>query len=150
MAYHELRKGRFSQAGQWYFVTITLARRETAVFRDFHSARLVVHQMRRLHDRYFLESLAWVIMPDHLHWLFQLGEKATLSQVMQQLKGASARAVNDYRQCKGSLWQTGFYDYALRKEDDAQGIARYIIANPLRAGLVGSVREYPHWDARWF
>ncbi len=28
--------------------------------------------------------------------------------------------------------------------------ARYIIANPVRAGLVYSVRDYPYWDAVWF
>jgi len=28
-------------------------------------------------------------------------------------------------------------------------VARYIVANPLRAGLVESVRDYPHWDAIW-
>jgi hypothetical protein len=48
-----------------------------------------------------------------------------------------------------SLWQKSFYDHGLRSEEDLKGIARYIVANPLRAGLVEHIGEYPHWDAIW-
>jgi len=37
----------------------------------------------------------------------------------------------------------------MRKEEDLQALARYIVANPLRAGLVKRVGDYPHWDAMW-
>jgi putative transposase len=30
-----------------------------------------------------------------------------------------------------------------------RNLARYVVANPLRAGLVDSIRDYPHWDAVW-
>ncbi|MFM2004374.1 MAG: hypothetical protein RLZZ09_29 [Pseudomonadota bacterium] len=30
-----------------------------------------------------------------------------------------------------------------------QGIARYNVVNPLRAGLVDRIGDYPHWDAAW-
>jgi hypothetical protein len=40
--------------------------------------------------------------------------------------------------------------WPIRREEDLVSIARYIVANPLRAGIVKSVREYPHWDAVWF
>ena len=41
----------------------------------------------------------------------------------------------------GPLWQPGFYDRALRREDDRKAVARYILTNPLRAGLVGSMHQ---------
>ena len=47
------------------------------------------------------------------------------------------------------LWQTGYYDHAIRKDEDIQAIARYIVANPIRAGLVTKVGDYSHWDAVW-
>ena len=43
----------------------------------------------------------------------------------------------------------GYYDHAIRKEEDIKGLAHYIIANPLRAGLVTNINDYPHWDAVW-
>ncbi|MEW2970339.1 transposase, partial [Pseudomonas aeruginosa] len=38
---------------------------------------------------------------------------------------------------------------ALRKDEDVRVAARYIIANPIRAGLVRKAGEYPHWDCVW-
>jgi len=58
--------------------------------------------------------------------------------------------LNLQRQANGEVWQEGFHDHALRREEDLQATARYIIGNPVRAGLVPSVRDYPHWDAIWF
>ena len=46
-------------------------------------------------------------------------------------------------------WQSGFHDHALRTEEDVRNVARYVIANPQRAGLVEHVSDYPWWDARW-
>ena len=82
-------------------------------------------------------------MPDHLHWLMQLGDIEALSQCVQRLKSMSTKAL------KSGLWQKGFHDRALRKEEDLPAIARYVVANPVRAGLVSRVGAYPHWDAIW-
>ena len=45
--------------------------------------------------------------------------------------------------------QRDFYDHAVRNDEALFEIARYIVANPLRAKLVDSVADYPHWYARW-
>jgi hypothetical protein len=50
---------------------------------------------------------------------------------------------------EGPVWQSGFHDRALRHDEDLLDAARYIVANPLRAGLVKSLRMYSHWDACW-
>lgn len=105
--------------------------------------------MRVLHESGAVNSLAWVVMPDHVHWLFQLGETGTLSLVAKSFKARSAQRVNRYLDRQGALWQKAFYDHAVRKEEDIQGIARYIVANPLRAGLAENIGDYPLWDAIW-
>jgi hypothetical protein len=53
------------------------------------------------------------------------------------------------RQLGQPIWQAGFHDRAMRKEENLQAFARYIVANPVRAGLVNRVGDYPHWDAMW-
>lgn len=93
-------------------------------------------------------SLAWVIMPDHLHWLAEL-KGGSLSELMRRTKSRSTRAVNQGCKREGRLWQAGYYDRALRREEDVKNAARYIIANPLRAGLVEHIGDYPLWDAVW-
>lgn len=47
------------------------------------------------------------------------------------------------------VWQRGFHDRALRQEEDLIATARYVVANPLRAGLVDRIGDYPWWDAVW-
>jgi REP element-mobilizing transposase RayT len=94
------------------------------------------------------QSLAWVVMPDHLHWLVTL-QSGSLSALMQRIKGHSAISINRALNCQGQLWQNGFHDHALRKDEDVQTVARYIVANPLRAGSVEKIGDYPLWDAIW-
>jgi REP element-mobilizing transposase RayT len=96
------------------------------------------------------ETLAYVVMPDHLHWLFSLTGKASLSEIVGAMKRHSARQVNGLlNRPYTPVWQRGFQDHALRSEESVIGAARYIIANPLRAGLVKRVGDYPLWDAVW-
>lgn len=133
---------------QAYHVTAcTEARRP--IFRDFACARLLVAEMRRLHEEEILGSLAWVIMPDHLHWLFQLYEGETLSSIVKRVKARSSLAIGRHIELGGPVWQRGFHDHAIRRDEDILVVARYIVANPLRAGLVKHLGEYPLWDAIW-
>ena len=87
-------------------------------------------------------------MPDHLHWLVTL-QTGSISKLMQRIKGQSAISINHALGIHGQLWQKGFHDRAIRKEEDLQAIARYVVANPLRAGLVDRIGDYPLWDAIW-
>jgi putative transposase len=88
-------------------------------------------------------------MPDHLHWLLQL-QDGSLQSLVRRFKSTSGAAINRAFLTPGArVWQPGFHDRAVRDGEDIRGIARYIVANPLRAGLVRSVREYPHWNASW-
>ncbi|MBS0346737.1 MAG: transposase [Proteobacteria bacterium] len=148
MTHDALRRGRVSLPGQVYVIT-TVTDGRCPYFRDFGLARAVVAEMRRMHDAGWVESMAWVLMPDHLHWLFQLQEARPLGEVVKAFKARSALAVNRRLGRQGAVWQKAFHDRAIRREEDLPAIARYIVANPLRAQLVPRVADYPHWDAIW-
>jgi hypothetical protein len=68
---------------------------------------------------------------------------------VQTLKSFSAKNINREIEAKGRIWQAGYFDHAIRNEKHLRSVARYIVANPLRAGLVDEVAQYPHWDAIW-
>ena len=146
-ASHRLRRGRVSIPDQLYLLTRTVAGR-VPVFADFSLARLMVEQLRYAEDRGLARSLAWVVMPDHMHWLVEL-KAVSLATLMRRVKCRSTCLVNKRQGRSGPLWQAGFHDRALRRDDDVVAVARYIVANPLRAGLVSRVGDYPHWDAVW-
>ena len=137
-----LRRGRFSEAGRIYLITMVSIDR-AAIFADFSAARTVVRAMHQPSVVSAAQTLAFVVMPDHVHWLARLLDGATLGEAVRRLKARSSLALGR------SVWQRGFHDHALRREEDLAAVARYIVANPVRAGLVRHIGDYPHWDAAW-
>ncbi|GAB4292962.1 MAG: transposase [Thiohalomonadaceae bacterium] len=148
MSYDALRRGRHSEPGRIYHV-ITATQARQPLFTDLTLGRIAISQMKAEQSAGHVVSLAWVLMPDHLHWLFTLTGKVSLDAVMQRFKGRAARAINMQRNSRSMVWQRAYYDHALRDDEDVRVIARYIVANPLRAGLVRSLGDYPLWDAIW-
>ncbi len=144
----QLRKGRCSIANQIYHVS-TATHDWHPLFEDLTCGRAVVDSLRKEHDAGHVESLAFVVMPDHLHWLFSLSGSRPLHTCINNVKAFSAKRVNKIIGRSGKIWRSGYYDRAIRREEDLTCVARYIVANPLRAGIVKSVCNYPLWDAKW-
>ncbi|MFK3795471.1 REP-associated tyrosine transposase [Pseudomonas sp. NPDC088444] len=142
-----LRTGRYSQTSQIYSITATTHNR-THFFNDWRVGRLLVHQLRQVQEEGLADSLAWVVMPDHFHWLMEL-KRGELAAAVLAVKSRTARVVNAYLGRSGQFWQRSFHDRAIRREEDMLAVARYIVANPIRAGLVKRVQDYPLWDAVW-
>ena len=143
-----LRRGRSSLPNQVYHLTVATADR-APIFADHRAAWAVC---RRFEDRRLLvgaRMLAWVLMPDHSHWLLQLGESKSLQKTVESLKSSTARDANAALARRGPLWARAYHDRALRCDEDMLAIARYIIANPLRAGLVQRIGDYPSWNATY-
>ena len=143
-----LRKGRASLAGQAYLLTAVVSCRRP-LFADIALGMVACRELHRMtRDGGQLETLCWVLMPDHLHLLARLAD-GDLSRAMGNLKARISHEVNRARGSGGGIWSRGFHDRAIRREQDLRDVARYVIANPVRARLVESVRAYPFWDAKW-
>lgn len=147
MGHRNLRVGRRSEKYRAYLVT-TVTDKRYPWFEHLQVARIVINALRHLHDQGHVISLAWCLMPDHLHWLFILQE-GTLCSTINQLKGRSSFACNRVLKREGRLWAPAFHDRAVRGQEDVRTLARYVVANPLRAGLVDDIGQYPHWDSIW-
>lgn len=144
-----LRRGRVSEQVRIYRVTTTKDSRQK-LFGNVLLGRVVVSAIRH-HDREGnTETLAYAVMPDHMHWLFSLNGNRSLDKVMHSMKSYSGKRI---RETLGAgqeiVWQPGYHDHALRREEDLIHLARYVVANPVRAGLVVRLADYPLWDAKW-
>lgn len=148
MPYSALRHGRASIGGQIYLVT-TVTRDRAPLFAKLHVGRIVVRTLHCEEIAASAATLAYVVMPDHLHWLLQLRRGHNLSDVVWWVKGRSAFGINRACRTRGPVWQPNFHDHALRTEEDLQGVARYVVRNPIRAGLVRKITDYSLWDALW-
>ena len=138
---HALRKGRVSLPGHYYLITIVTHNRQPWFLADGHAGTAA----RSLYHRTVLnnaETLSFVVMPDHVHWLLKL-QQNELSEAVRKYKTRVSWDIGT------TVWQRGFHDHALRKEEDLRRVARYIVANPLRAGLVENIGDYPYWNAIW-
>lgn len=142
------RLARRSVAGQTYELTVsTLYRRP--VFSDDEAARAVC----RIHTAAWpwrdASVRAWVLMPDQWQVLLTLGERDTLSTLVGRFKALTSRAVEDRHRVNGWLWGRGFSDRLLPAGEDPVQAARHLVAQPLRAGLVDRLGDYPYWNAAW-
>ncbi|HET8553326.1 MAG TPA: transposase [Rhodanobacteraceae bacterium] len=142
-----LRAGRISQQNGIYLVTFVTQERRP-IFRDFHLACAACATFAGSANQELATLLAWVLMPDHFHGLIRLDANRPLPRVGQRMKSAASKACRAH-QPGIAIWARAFHDHALRKDEDLRHAARYLIANPIRAGLVEHVHDYPFWDAVW-
>lgn len=147
MSSPRLLHGRNSRSGALYVVT-TVALNRKPLFAKHICACVVVDELMRAETEKWVCNLTWVVMPDHLHWLFEL-RRDDLSRCVQAFKSRSARAINFARGTSGPIWQAGFYDHCLRGDKDLAAQARYIATNPLRSRLVEALADYPYWHCPW-
>ncbi|MDG4866927.1 transposase [Guyparkeria sp. 1SP6A2] len=145
-ASHRLRRGRASEAGRAYHVRFSILP-GSAPLHDLATARHVVRGLMATQRQ--ARTLCFVVMPDHVHWLLRLEDGASLSTVVQKARSLGTRSIRREPGRQHFTWQPGFFDRAIRRDEDLTTAARYIVANPLRAGLVKDLRDYPHWDAIW-
>ncbi|HEX4853305.1 REP-associated tyrosine transposase [Arenimonas sp.] len=146
--YRARRLEHRSVPGRTYVLTVnTLYKRP--VFRDDEAARAVCRVHTAAWPWRDACLLAWVLMPDHWHGLVTLGERDSLSTLVGRFKAITSRAVEDRHRVNGWLWGRGFTDRVLGPDDDPVAEGRYLVANPLRAGLVASLADYAYWNAAW-
>ena len=147
MANPLLLRGRTSQVGGYYSIT-AVARDRLPLLVQGNNASILRDELQCITQEGIADTLAWVAMPDHLHWLFQL-QQGSLGRCLQRFKSRSARAINLGMGSSGPLWQGGHYEHCLRSEEDLLAQARYLVANPLRKDLVRKIEDYPFWWCRW-
>jgi len=115
-------------------------------------AGLVANAFQQYVDDFYT-LYAYVIMPNHVHVLFQplVDAKSELPiplrVITQRLKGATARAANLLLGRTGkSFWARKLYDHWSRDEQETARIVNYIVNNPVKAGLVD---DFEDWAWAW-
>jgi putative transposase len=92
-------------------------------------------------DRNLCRLHSFVVMPNHVH--VQITPYRALRQVTNWIKGVSARKANQTLNRTGQrFWQDESFDHWARSVQEFEKIERYILENPIRAGLV---REAVDW-----
>ena len=140
---HPPRIPGFSYQGMHrYLLTFCTAGRRR-VFTADSVVSAVLAQFRQCASRQHFAVVAYCFMPDHVHLLCAaLSDSADLRRFVTDAKHKSGRWFAT--SSGGRLWQLGFYDHVLRDEEQTLTVVRYILTNPVRAGLSRALGEYPY------
>ena len=95
----------------------------------------VVANALREFDGSRYDSLAWCIMPNHVHVVFTPIGENTLPKIVHSWKSYSAKESNRFLGRSGEFWQREYYDHLVRDSADFYRVVRYVMENPRRAGL---------------
>ncbi|MEP6605125.1 MAG: transposase [Nitrosospira sp.] len=142
--------------GSFFFTVVTAERRP--LLASVEAVNVLRLAFRAVRARYPFEVDAMVALPDHLHCIWSLpaddADFATRWRLIKTwftkhydpaLRTASNHAQSAKReQPKQLLWQHRYWEHALRDEVDSDRHTDYIHFNPVKHGLVTSVKEWPY------
>ena len=98
----------------------------------------VHRQLQQSALQFDMQITAYCYMPDHLHVL--LTERSDFCELVRRFKQMSAFS---YKKSTGrALWQPGYHERILRDDEVTEAVVRYILENPIRAGLTKCLGEY--------
>lgn len=111
-------------------------------------ADLVEGALRHFHgQRYHL--LAWCVMPNHVHVVFQpLGDHSP-SDILHSWKSFTAHRINRILGRRGAVWERESFDHLVRSIEHLEKFIAYVEANPVEAGLCMSPGDWPWSSARF-
>jgi REP element-mobilizing transposase RayT len=93
-------------------------------------------------------SLAWCIMPNHVHWLIELLPGHSMPGVVKSIKSHSARHANLLLGQEGAFWDREYFDRTIRDTDHLRNVVEYIHQNPVKAGLIRRQEDW-RWSSAW-
>jgi putative transposase len=140
--------------GGYYFFTVVTYRR-TRLFKTQLARDCLRQAISRTRARHPFETIAFCLLPDHLHCVWKLPEgDADFSTRWSSIKGTFSREylranqqerVPLSRADKGEvcIWQKRFWEHQIRDERDLQRHIDYIHYNPVKHGLAKSADDWP-------
>ena len=137
------RLAAFDYIGAWRYSLTYCCEDRAERFRDPAIVGVALTQLQRACDREGFDLLAYCLMPDHAHLL--LAGREPTSDLRRFIKLSKQLTEHAVRRLTGEpLWQASAWDHVLRDDEDTFTVIRYLLANPVRAGLVEHPLDYPH------
>jgi putative transposase len=116
------------------------------IFNEVAWSAEVSRQLLQQASRHRFDVSAYCFMPDHVHILLDVtAADSDFRRLMNAWKQATGFAYKRATGCR--LWQSGYFDHVLRRDEDRLEVIPYLLANPLRAGLVEDIRDYRFWGS---
>ena len=135
---------RIEFCGALYHVTSRGDRREP-IFEDDTDRQTFLAILAEGVERFNWLCHAYCLMTNHYHLVVETPQ-GNLSKGMRQLNGVYTQASNRRHQRSGHLFQGRFKAILVDKESYLLELTRYVVLNPVRAGIVAQVQQWP-WSS---
>ncbi len=119
------------------------------IFLSDDDRQLFLDLLGTLRDQYNVEVHAYVLMGNHYHLLLKTNE-ANLSKAMQWFGATYTRKFNIKNNIGGHLFQGRFKSIIVENDAYLIRLSCYIHRNPLRAGIVDRLTDYPWSSYRYY
>jgi putative transposase len=126
-----------------FFFATTKTSMGRRLFQTERNAGLLIDVMRSLVAEHKFRLHDFVVMPDHVHLLFDVDGDMTVEKAMQLVKGRFSYRLAHEFDFKGEVWQRGFSEVQVMDKAGMEKCREYIANNPMKAGLVESADDYP-------
>ena len=146
-----MRYRRSNINGATYFFTVNLADRKSPLLTENIDALRTA--FRKVQKTYPFEIVAMVVMPDHLHAIWQLPEnEADFSLRWSLIKAAFSKTFSKTEHVSASrkikrergIWQRRFWEHLIRDDNDLEKHVAYIHFNPVKHGYVSKAIDWPY------
>ncbi len=104
-------------------------------------AQMVADALKFHADKKY-KLIAWVIMPNHIHFLAVPLENFSLAEITHSIKSFTANRANKILHRTGEFWQKESFDRYIRNYEHFIKTVDYIENNPVKAGLC---EDYRNW-----
>ena len=132
----------FCYLGEYRYFVTCCTRKRRRVFTGRALVELLSTQILQSSARQGFAVLAYVFMPNHLHLLVQgTTPRSDFRSLMRNLRKRTSVVYGDLT--GKILWQDGYFERVLRNEEQTIAVINYLLANPVRAGLVEKAVDYP-------
>jgi len=133
---------RLEFAGALYHVTARGNERRAIFLGNLDTDRTVfLDALAQTAERFNWVCHAYCLMTNHYHLLIETPD-ANLSKGMRQLNGVYTQHVNRSHRRVGHLFQGRYKGILVEKEAYLLGLARYVVLNPVRAGVVAAPEDW--------
>ena len=128
------------------FVT-TSTKNKASIFQNAENACILIGLLYALRRENRLKLYAFVVMPDHLHFIFAAIPPENLSTILHKLKRRSSREIHKTSKVERTLWERRFFDRIIRNEEEFAKAIDYIYCNPVNADSSETPEAYPFSSA---
>jgi putative transposase len=111
---------------------------------DYRSYLGLLARKARQHS---LDVWTYCLMPNHVHLIVVPASEVGLARPLGEAHHRYALHVNRQHEWTGHLWQERFASFPM-DEPHLMSAVRYVLMNPVRAGLVQTPTDWPHSSAR--